>query len=309
MDSERKSEIQNVRRISCIVAAWNSHVLRYLEKFRGLWKIEGVKWKYLLPYYSTRNVTAFRELWPPNVNVSFPNWDAPTNHHHHGDCWEAGGMNARSKVNKKTGWPQIMRCMWKGWIQWSQRLASSHIQNAKFLNLIPDLWCSDCLLPLLQTWDPWFPFLPPWSFQGTEMLSSRLGILNMPTKKKNPPLSGCWVYVFQLTSVVSHQCLEGKLETQQLRNLMGMPTSTNTLTAALSRDCIEAMPRFLTYKTCELLNLVLLATKFILIYFETIENRYNAEAKQEKWGESQASFCQEAWPTVCGVILCATQVR
>ena len=186
MDSERKSEIQNVRRSSCIVAAWNSHVLRYLEKFRGLWEIEGVKWKYLLPYYSTRNVTAFRELWPPNVNVSFPNWDAPTNHHHHGDCWEAGGMNARSKVNKKTGWPQIMRCMWKGWIQWSQRLASSHIQNAKFLNLIPDLWCSDCLLPLLQTWDPWFPFLPPWSFQGTEMLSSRLGILNMPTKKKEP---------------------------------------------------------------------------------------------------------------------------
>lgn len=45
---------------------------------------------------------------------------------------------------------------------------------------------------------------------------------------------------------------------------------------------IEATPRFLTYKTCELLNLVLLATKFSLIYFETIENKYSAEAKLEK---------------------------
>ena len=57
----------------------------------------------------------------------------------------------KSKMNKKMGWPQIVRYIWKEWIQWSQRLASSHIQNAKFLNLISDLWCSDCLLSLLQT--------------------------------------------------------------------------------------------------------------------------------------------------------------
>ena len=56
----------------------------------------------------------------------------------------------------------------------------------KFLNLIPDLWCSDCLLPLLQTYlyISWLPLLTPWSsfLKATEMLSPRLGVLNIPTK-------------------------------------------------------------------------------------------------------------------------------
>ena len=59
--------------------------------------------------------------------------------------------NARSKVNKETGLPRRLRCIWKERIQRAQRLASSPTQNPKFLHLIPDLWRSDCLLPLLQT--------------------------------------------------------------------------------------------------------------------------------------------------------------
>ena len=39
------------------------------------------------------------------------------------------------------------RCIWKEWIQGAQKLASSHTENTKFLNLISDLWCADCLLP------------------------------------------------------------------------------------------------------------------------------------------------------------------
>ena len=46
---------------------------------------------------------------------------------------------------------RYLRCIWKECIQWDQRCASSHTLNAKFLNLISDLWCSDCLLSLLQT--------------------------------------------------------------------------------------------------------------------------------------------------------------
>ena len=43
----------------------------------------------------------------------------------------------------------------KEWSQWTQRLASPCRQKAKFLNLIPHLWCSDCLLPLFQTYIAW----------------------------------------------------------------------------------------------------------------------------------------------------------
>ena len=74
-----------------------------------------------------------------------------------GDCWGAWG-NARSshlpllKVNKETGLaPDSWGAFWKKWIQWTQRLASSHTQNSKFPNLLSDLWCSDCLLSLLHT--------------------------------------------------------------------------------------------------------------------------------------------------------------
>ena len=41
--------------------------------------------------------------------------------------------------NRETGFgPREFRFIWKEWIQWAQRLASSHTWNAKFLNLITD---------------------------------------------------------------------------------------------------------------------------------------------------------------------------
>lgn len=58
-----------------------------------------------------------------------------------------------------------------------------------------------------------------------------------------------------------------KIGNSTINKLDGDANLNQYLDAALSRDYIEAMPRFLTYKTCELLNLVLLVTKFILIYF------------------------------------------
>ena len=70
---------------------------------------------------------------------------------------ELEGMQAAAiyhslrQIRKKV-WPQIAEVLWKEWIQWAQRLASSHTQNVNFLILITDLWCSDCLLLLLQTW-------------------------------------------------------------------------------------------------------------------------------------------------------------
>ena len=42
------------------------------------------------------------------------------------------------------------RCIWKEWIQRAQKLASSHTENTKFLNLISDLWCANYLLPVTQ---------------------------------------------------------------------------------------------------------------------------------------------------------------
>ena len=47
---------------------------------------------------------------------------------------------------KQDEWDRIAKVHMKG-----RRAASSSAQNAKFLSLIPDLCCSDCLLPLLQT--------------------------------------------------------------------------------------------------------------------------------------------------------------
>ena len=86
------------------------------------------------------------------------------------------------------------------------------------------------------------------------------------------------VYIFLVDKGSFPPTSRRKIGNSTINKLDGDANPTNTL--------IEATPRFLTYKTCELLNLVLLATKFSLIYFETIENKYSAEAKQEKWGES-----------------------
>ena len=48
-----------------------------------------------------------------------------------------GGAGVRNQRQNKTGFgPRQLRCIWKEWIQWAQRLASAQTQkNAKFLSL------------------------------------------------------------------------------------------------------------------------------------------------------------------------------
>ena len=80
--------------------------------------------------------------WKQNTMAAIQQMPPP---HTHGDGWGSRG-NARSshllhlpplKVNKETGFgPREPKCVSKEWIQWAQELASSHTQNAKFLNLI-----------------------------------------------------------------------------------------------------------------------------------------------------------------------------
>ena len=62
-----------------------------------------------------------------------------------GKCWGTRGRNARNshlpllKLNKEIGFgTRELSCIWKEWIQWVQRLTSSHTENAKLLNLISD---------------------------------------------------------------------------------------------------------------------------------------------------------------------------
>ena len=64
------------------------------------------------------------------------------------DCWGAGRMQS-NKVIKQTDWPQIAEVRMKGMNSESRGL---YLPIQRMLNaLIPDLWCSDCLLSLLQT--------------------------------------------------------------------------------------------------------------------------------------------------------------
>ena len=61
-----------------------------------------------------------------------------------------GEYKKQDEQGNKIGSRQL-RCILEEEIQLAQGLGSSHTESAKFLNLIPDLWCSVCLLPLLQT--------------------------------------------------------------------------------------------------------------------------------------------------------------
>ena len=58
--------------------------------------------------------------------------------------------NARSKVNRRQGWPQIAEVPMKGLNSASPEVCVFPYR-AKCLNLTPNLSCSDCLLSLLQT--------------------------------------------------------------------------------------------------------------------------------------------------------------
>lgn len=145
-----------------------------------------------------------QDLWPPKVNMSSPNCNPPGASNPHQPPppqWLLRSWgHEKSKMNKKMGWPQIVRYIWKEWIQWSQRLASSHIQNVIHLTwyLIFDVRTACSLYCRLGT--AWFPLLTPWSsfLRATVMLSSRLGVLNIPTKQNNSPLSGCDYIYFWL---------------------------------------------------------------------------------------------------------------
>ena len=79
-----------------------------------------------------------------------------------GDGWGAEGMQEARWKRKQDG-PQRAEVHMKGMNSESPRLASSHTQNAKYLKLTPDLWCSDCQLPLLQTCI--LPDVPPASLE------------------------------------------------------------------------------------------------------------------------------------------------
>ena len=90
--------------------------------------------------------------------------------------------NARSKGGQgnRVG-PGELRCMWKEWVQWAQRLASSHTYSAK-LSLMFRLPAP--FVANIYIYIAWFLLLPPQSnfLRATEMLSPRLGVLNIPTK-------------------------------------------------------------------------------------------------------------------------------
>ena len=78
--------------------------------------------------------TAIQQMLPPTSTVI---------------AEELGECKKQGKQGNGIG-PRQLRCIWKEWIQWAEMLASSHTYNAKFLNLIPDLCGSDCLLRLWQ---------------------------------------------------------------------------------------------------------------------------------------------------------------
>ena len=98
------------------------------------------------------------------------------------DCWGAGRMQS-NKVIKQT---ELAPDSWGAYERnefWVQRLVSSHTENAKCL----DTWSLMFRLPALfvaNLYVAWLPLLPPWSsfLRATEMLSPRLGVVNIPTK-------------------------------------------------------------------------------------------------------------------------------
>ena len=146
-----------------------------------------MKWKYLLPYQQTGYVTATSNFWPPNVNEGSQNcdplevhpsssplhqWYMPSSHL---ILWYPLLLLPSIFPNIRDLSNESAVC-----IRWPKYWSFSF----SILNLIPDLWCSDCLLPLLQIYIAWLSLLPPWSsfLRATGMLSLRLRVLNIPMK-------------------------------------------------------------------------------------------------------------------------------
>ena len=72
-----------------------------------------------------RNVIAINDLWPSDVSEGFQNCnpvDAPTpmvTAEELGECKNKGEQGNEIR-------PRQLRCIWKEWIQWAQRIAFSH---------------------------------------------------------------------------------------------------------------------------------------------------------------------------------------
>ena len=116
-------EFQNECVVSCVFSRW-TFIFPVVYKIYIFCVILHVKWKYLLPYQQTRNVTAISNFWSPNVNESSQNWDPAESHslmvtaEYLGVMQEVATCN--SKVNKGTGFgPRVLRCLWKELIQWT----------------------------------------------------------------------------------------------------------------------------------------------------------------------------------------------
>ena len=95
---------------------------------------------------------------------------------------ELGECKKQGEEGNRIG-PRYLRCIWKEWIQWAQRPAPlQRMLNSLTCYLVFDVQttCSLChklVYSLTSLWPPWTSFL-----RATEMLSPRLGVLNIPTK-------------------------------------------------------------------------------------------------------------------------------
>ena len=108
-----------------------------------------------------------QDLSPPPVISGLQMWtrapqtDQADTASPHGDGWGAGRRQA-AWWTRKQDWPPSWRaCEMNGFPE-STGLHLPYTERYKFLSLTPDLWCSDCLLPLLQTCTkPDYPSLSP----------------------------------------------------------------------------------------------------------------------------------------------------
>ena len=131
--------------------------------------------------------------------------------HPHGDRWGAGEMPEARWTGHRAG-PGQLRCVRKALTQRAQSLASSRPSNARFLNLIPDLWCSAacslcCKLAYILT-------SPPDSLQ--QFSQSYWGSVSRAwSPKRSHPIKWLsafrfWLYFFSwqyIWTYVCHRCV------------------------------------------------------------------------------------------------------
>ena len=152
-----------------------------LERERSLWN-KNISCHYQLIW----NVTTISNFWPPNVNEGSPNCDPEGSATTTPRWLRRSWGNAREihlplqNVNRET-WLAS-----DSWGAYERNKFSEprglHLPVQRMLNT--DLWCSDCLLLLLQnSIEPDFPScLLGAVFWVTRMLTPGLRVLNIPTK-------------------------------------------------------------------------------------------------------------------------------